>query len=93
MATLCMLMMVASLNWRDEMEFVELGKDRYLVKNSNGVIVDKKEKLKLEKKELIIKDVEGCGCQGETTKLIKKIDEELANVESEPIKKTRKTNK
>ena len=43
------------------MEFVELGKDRYLVKNSNGVIVDKKEKLKLEKKELIIKDVEGCG--------------------------------
>jgi hypothetical protein len=53
------------------MEFIKLGK-RYLIKNSNGRIVTEKEKLELENKELIIKDITGCNCQQETTKKIAK---------------------
>jgi hypothetical protein len=53
------------------MEFIKLGK-KYLIKNSNGRIVDEKTKLELENKELIIKDITGCDCQQETTKKIAK---------------------
>ena len=49
------------------MEFIKMG-DKYLIKNSNGVIVDEKEKLKLENNEMVIKDVESNLCQKETTK-------------------------
>jgi len=53
------------------MEFIKLGK-RFLIKGSNGRIVSEKEKLEIENNELILKDITGCGCQGETTKKIKK---------------------
>jgi hypothetical protein len=71
------------------MEFIKLGK-RYLIKNSNGRIVSEKEKLELENNELIIQDITGCGCQGETTKKIKKNKKRIKEImeetkEFEPI--------
>ena len=53
------------------MEFIKVGKN-YMIKNSNGRIVSEKEKLLLENNELVLKDIKGCGCQGETTKKISK---------------------
>ena len=58
------------------MEFIKLRDDRYLIKDSNGLIVSEEEKLKLEKKELI-KDIESNECQGKTTQRIQEIDREL----------------
>lgn len=72
------------------MEFVKVGKN-YMIKGSNGRIVSEKEKLQLENKELILKDIKGCDCQKETTKKIsknkKRIKEimEKENVEIIPI--------
>lgn len=54
-----------------EMEFIKHG-DKYLIKGSNGIIVDEAEKLKLENQEMIIKDFESNNCQKETTKKIAK---------------------
>ena len=59
-----------------EMEFIPVG-DKYLIKDSNSIIVDEKEKLQLEKKELILEDISSNGCQGSTTKKIKKINKKL----------------
>ena len=76
------------------MEFIKLREDRYLIKDSNGLIVSNEEKLKLEKKELIIKDIESNECQGKTTQRIEKIDRELENgnkSKSNTIKKARKS--
>ena len=56
------------------MEFIKLREDRYLIKDSNGLIVSNEEKLKLEKKELIIKDIESNECQGKTTQRIEEIE-------------------
>ena len=53
------------------MEFIKVGKN-YMIKNSNGRIITEKEKLLLENNELILKDIKGCGCQGEITKKISK---------------------
>lgn len=72
------------------MEFVKISDDRYLIKNSNNIIVSKKEKLELEKKELIIKDITSSECQSETTQEIQKIDKELNESsikEAKPINK------
>ena len=63
------------------MEFIKHG-DNYLIKNSNGTIVSPEEKLKLEKKELVIKDMESNKCQQDTTKKISEINKK--------IKKTKK---
>lgn len=63
------------------MEFIKVG-DKYMLKGSNGIIVDEKEKLQLENNEMIIKDFESNKCQQETTKKIsknKKRIEELNN--------------
>ena len=78
------------------MEFIKLNEDRYMIKGSNNFVVSKEEKLKLEKKELIIKDIESNECQGKTTQRIKKIDRELENgnkSKSNTIKKTKSTTK
>ena len=72
------------------MEFIKMKDGNYMIKNSNGVIVSKKEKLQLEKKELVIKDVESNSCQKETTKKITEINKEL---EDGNIKKTKSTKK
>ena len=56
----------------ENMEFIKMG-DKYLIKDSNGVVVDEKTKLELEKKQLVIEDVKSNNCQQETTKKLKKI--------------------
>lgn len=58
------------------MEFIKYG-DKYLLKDSPGIVVDEKEKLQMEKGELVLKDIEGCECQKETTKKISKINKRL----------------
>lgn len=70
------------------MEFKKLSEDRYLVVGSNNRIVTKKEKNKLEKKELVLKDINSSNCQSETTKKIKEIEE---NANDEVIEETAST--
>ena len=67
------------------MEFVRVGKN-YMIKNSNGRIVSEKEMLQLQNKELIIKDIEGCNCQKETTKKISKNKKRIKEIEKEENK-------
>ena len=79
----------------NNMEFIKHG-DKYLIKGSNGIIVDEKEKLKLENEEMIIQDFQSNNCQQETTKKIaknKKKINALQNKESadDIIKKTSRT--
>lgn len=62
------------------MEFIKIGK-KYLIKNSNGRIVDEKTKLELENKELVLKDITGCGCQKETTKKLSKNKKRIKEIE------------
>lgn len=66
------------------MEFIKLREDRYMIKNSNNIVVSEKEKLELEKKNLIVEDIQSNECQGRTTQRIKKIDRKLKN-ERKPI--------
>ena len=78
------------------MELIKVREDRYLIKDSNGLIVSNEEKLKLEKKELIIKDIESNECQGKTTQRIEEIDRELENgnkSKSNTIKKAKSITK
>lgn len=71
------------------MEFIKYG-DKYILKDSPGIIVDEKEKLQMEKGELVLKDIEGCECQKETTKKISKINKRLKEInETEDIKETK----
>lgn len=63
-----------------EMEFIKYG-DKYLIKNSGGKVVSEKEKLQLEKKELVIKDITSNNCQEKTTKKIKKINKKIKEAE------------
>lgn len=89
------------------MEFVKVGKN-YMIKGSNGRIVDEKTKLQLENKELVLQDIKGCGCQQETTKKISKNKkrikeimeeeknnkvEEIETYDEEDIKETAQTEK
>lgn len=67
------------------MEFIKLGK-KYLIKNSNGRIVSEKEKLELENKELVLKDITGCECQKETTKKIAKNKKRIKEIMEEDKK-------
>ena len=75
-----------------EMEFIKYG-DKYLIKNSGGKVVSEKEKLQIEKKELVIKDITSNNCQEKTTKKIKKINKKIKEAEekktdAEVIKET-----
>jgi hypothetical protein len=63
------------------MEFIKYG-NKYLVKNSLNIIVSEEEKLKLEKKELVLKDIESPECQKETTKKIQKINKKIKEIEN-----------
>ena len=92
----CILKTEKYLESSENKKVIKLREDRYLIKDSNGLIVSNEEKLKLEKKELIIKDIESNECQGKTTQRIKKIDRELENgnkSKSNTIKKTKSTTK
>ena len=71
------------------MEFIKLREDRYMIKNSNNIVVSEKEKLQIEKKNLIIEDIQSNECQGRTTQKIQEIDRKLKN-EHKTIKKTTK---
>lgn len=66
-----------------KMEFINIGRGKYLVRNSNGMIVNEKERLELEKRGLAIKDIKSDTCQKETTKKIKKINKKLEEVEAD----------
>ena len=71
------------------MEFIKYG-DKYLVKGSNGYIVDEKEKLQIEKGELVLKDIEGCNCQKETTLKIREINKQLEEIDKKEKPKRKK---
>ena len=59
-----------------EMEFIKYGKN-YIIKNSGGRVVSEKEKLQLEKEELVLQDITSNNCQEKTTKKIKKITKKI----------------
>lgn len=67
------------------MEFVKVGKN-YMIKGSNGRIVSEEEKIQLENNELVLKDLEGCNCQQETTKKISKNKKRMKELEKRIIK-------
>lgn len=67
------------------MDFVKVGKN-YMIKGSNGRIVSEKEKLQLENKELVLKDIKGCDCQKETTKKISKNKKKIKEIMEEDKK-------
>jgi len=64
------------------MEFVKVGKN-YLIKGSNGKIVSEKEKLELENKELVLKDIKSEGCVKDITKKINKNKKRIKEIEKE----------
>ncbi len=66
-----------------KMEFIDIGRGKFLVRNSNGLIVNEKERLEMEKEGLIIKDVASDTCQKETTKKVSKINKRLKEIEEE----------
>jgi hypothetical protein len=68
------------------MEFIKVGKDKWLIKASNGRLISEKEKLQLENEELIIKDFKSNECQGKTTKKITKNKKKIKELETAPIK-------
>ena len=79
------------------MEFIKVGKN-YMIKNGNGRIISEKEKLELENKELIIKDIQSNECQAKTTqkltknkKRLKKITAPQEENADDIIKETNKT--
>jgi hypothetical protein len=45
------------------MEFIKIGSDKYIIKDSCGVVVDEKEKKQLEKRDNILKDIISNECQ------------------------------
>ena len=64
------------------MEFIKVGKN-YMIKNSGGRIVTEKEKLELENKELIIKDITSNECQGKTTQKITRNKKKISALKKE----------
>ena len=53
------------------MEFIKVGK-KYMIKNGNGRMITEQEKIELENKELIIKDIQSNECQAKTTQKLTK---------------------
>lgn len=65
------------------MEFIKIGKEKYMIKDSNGRIVNEKEKLQLENKEMIIEDIKSNNCQEETTKKVKRNKKKIKELEKD----------
>lgn len=63
------------------MEFIKIGK-KYMIKNSNGIIITEKEKLELENNELVIKDFKSKDCQAKTTQKIVKNKKRIKELET-----------
>lgn len=72
------------------MEFIKMNNGKYMIKNSNGRVVDEKEKLQLENKELIIKDIKSNKCQEKATKKIANNKKRIKEID-EDIKETKST--
>ena len=70
------------------MEFIKNG-DKYILKGSNGIIVDEKEKLQLENNEMVIKDFKSNKCQQETTKKISRNKKRIEEIDNGNIKETK----
>lgn len=64
------------------MEFIKVGKN-YMIKNGNGRMITEKEKLELENKELIIKDIQSNECQGKTTQKLTRNKKRLKSIEKD----------
>lgn len=64
------------------MEFIKVGKN-YMIKNGNGRIITEKDKLELENKELVIKDIQSNECQAKTTQKIIKNKKRLKKIKEE----------
>ena len=62
-------------------EFIKMG-NRYIVKNSNGLIVDEKTMLKMKNEELVLEDIKSNGCQGKITKEISKNKKRIKEIEA-----------
>lgn len=62
------------------MEFIKTGKN-YIIKGSNGIVISEKEKIELENKEMIIKDIKSNECQGKTTQKIEKNKKKIKELE------------
>jgi len=73
-------------------EFIKVGK-RYLVKNSNGRIVDEKTMLKMKNEELVLEDIKSNGCQGKITKEISKNKKRIKEIEESDLDKISKDDK
>jgi hypothetical protein len=63
------------------MKFIKLKDGNYMIKDSNGVVVNEKEKLQLENRELVLEDVKSNKCQQETTKKITKNKKRIKEIE------------
>lgn len=61
------------------MEFIKVGKN-YMIKNGNGRMITEKEKLELENKELIIKDIQSNECQAKTTQKLTRNKKRLKKI-------------
>lgn len=75
------------------MEFIKRNDGNYLLKNSGGRIVSEKEKLQLEKNELILEDFKSNNCQEQNKKKLREIEKKEVEIVTENIKKTRKPKK
>ena len=70
------------------MEFIKQKDGKYLVANSNGKIVDEKEKLQLENNELVFEDIKS-NCAKDITKKITKNKKRIEEIENEDIEETK----
>ena len=71
------------------MEFIKQKDGNYLIKDSNSVVVNEKEKLQLENNELIIKDIECKTCVKDITKKISNNKKRIKEIENENIEETK----
>ena len=66
------------------MEFIKYG-ENYIIKGSNGKVISEKEKLELEKNNIIEED---CGCGVEKIKKVSKINKKIKEVVDDTIEET-----
>ena len=69
------------------MEFVKQKDGNYLVVNSNGLIVNEKEKLQLENNESVFEDIKS-NCAKDITKKISKNKKRIEEIDNEDIEET-----
>lgn len=69
------------------MQFIKYG-ENYIIKGSNGKVISEKEKLELEKNNIIEED---CGCKVEKIKKVSKINKKLKEVVDDTIEETSTT--